>query len=76
MSSSCLIPADSVGWLTLQASAALPKCCSRARAITNSSLSIMSSTQDAPSSTYQGTSHRTATTWRSQTWRSPTWRSQ
>jgi hypothetical protein len=45
MSSSCLIPADNVGWLTLQASAALPKCCSRASAITNSSLSIMMSTQ-------------------------------
>ena len=32
--------ADSVGWLTLQVSAARPKCCSRASAMMNSSLSI------------------------------------
>src|SRR5262249_11888685 len=43
-SSSCLIPADSEGWLMLHDSAARPKCCSRASARTNSSLSIMTST--------------------------------
>src|SRR5258707_11293937 len=39
-SSSCLTPADSVGWVTPQASAARPKCRSRAKARRNSSLSI------------------------------------
>src|SRR3954471_15617931 len=39
-SSSCLIPADSVGWVTPQASAAWPKCRSRASARRKSSLSI------------------------------------
>src|SRR6516164_5840811 len=39
-SSSCLTPADSVGWVTPQASAARPKCRSRASARRNSSLSI------------------------------------
>ena len=40
VSSSCLMPADKVGWVTPQASAARPKCCSRASAMRNSSLSI------------------------------------
>src|SRR5262252_9738873 len=40
VSSSCLMPADSVGWVTPQASAARPKCRSRASARRNSSLSI------------------------------------
>src|SRR5258708_9260848 len=39
------MPADNVGWLTLLVSAARPKCCSRASAITKSSLSIMTSHQ-------------------------------
>src|SRR5260221_148317 len=39
-SSSCLTPADSVGWVPPQASAARPKCRSRAKARRNSSLSI------------------------------------
>ena len=40
-SSSCFTPADSVGWVTPQASAARPKCFSRASARMKSSLSIM-----------------------------------
>src|SRR5215467_6073213 len=39
-SSICLTPAESVGWVTPQASAARPKCRSRASARRNSSLSI------------------------------------
>jgi hypothetical protein len=38
-SSSCLTPADRVGWVTPQCSAARPKCFSRARANRNSSFS-------------------------------------
>ena len=38
--SSCLIPADSVGWVIPRLSAARPKCSSRATAISISSLSI------------------------------------
>ena len=40
-SSSCFTPADSVGWVTPQASAARPKCRSRASARMKSSLSII-----------------------------------
>src|SRR5579862_6565211 len=41
MSSSCLIPADRVGWVTPHVSAARPKCCSCASAIRYWSLSSM-----------------------------------
>ena len=41
VSSSCLMPAESVGWVTPQDSAARPKCRSRASAIRYSSLSSM-----------------------------------
>src|SRR6266478_1150567 len=43
VASSCLMTAEKVGWLTPHCSAALPKFCSRARAMRNSSLSIMTS---------------------------------
>src|SRR4029453_6111744 len=41
ISSSCLMAAEKVGWLTLQASAARLKCFSRSSAMMYSSLSIM-----------------------------------
>jgi hypothetical protein len=39
VSSSCFTPADKVGWVTPHASAARPKCFSRAKARRNSSFS-------------------------------------
>ena len=59
-SSSCLMPAESVGWLTPQASAAWPKCRSRASAMMNSSLSIMPPCQRGPTPHHRNKTGRSA----------------
>src|SRR5579859_6560455 len=57
VSSSCLTPAESVGWVTPQLSAARPKCFSRARARRNSSLSIMAVGLDSETVLQPGRRH-------------------
>ena len=58
VSSSCLMPAESVGCVTPQASAARPKCRSRARAMRYSSLSIIRPLGTLPQSIPRREFHR------------------